>query len=542
MQIKKNSSLMSSLLSGGVLLIAAGAAQAGDLPSGKAAAVNYVKICDAYGSGFFVLPGTDTCARFTENIQAIYEFAPAQNTLVVAQSHKGGFNAGAAWTQPTVSYDPTSAGSKSGTLAQNAATMDTSGYQTDLRFGMDSRTPTAFGTLRTVVSLRAKYNAGILAGSGTSVSPLGSGGTETKMALDRAYVQYLGFTAGYITDPFAFYYEDQVATALSDPKGTLAALNYTALLGNGFSLLAGIDNPAFHIDKGAAANGSCCSGLDTNVNHLGVNTAIGPYTWPDIDLVARVDQRWGSAQVSALIHPISQIVMPGTGPTGVLFTNGVQGATGPVSAVLRDWGFALLAGVKFNVPMIGPGDQLWLQGIYSNGALEAAGIGGSQGNLGIADTTRLLGGLNRQDMDAIAVARNNGSFFLEKEQVWNSLFAFQHYWVADKLRSNLLMSYTVVNPGSQTRTTDWLKGGLSSATMFKIGANLIWSPVQGMDIVGEIMNTSVRQKLASDPGVAASCTPGTPYQAPGSATCGILNGIKISPSNWQAILNVTRRF
>jgi Porin subfamily len=36
-------------------------AQAADLPTRKAAPVNYVHTCDAYGAGFFYIPGTDTC-------------------------------------------------------------------------------------------------------------------------------------------------------------------------------------------------------------------------------------------------------------------------------------------------------------------------------------------------------------------------------------------------------------------------------------------------------------------------------------------------
>lgn len=537
MSVNKNNAFVAMLMGGAAMFVGATASTAADLPSRKAEPVQYVKICDAYGSGFFVLPGSDTCVRFTENIQAIYEFAPQQDTLVVAQSHKGGYNTGAAYSVANVSYDPGSAGSKAGTLWQNGATMDNSGFQSDVRLGMDSRTPTAYGTVRTVVSLRAKYNAGILAGSGNALSPLGSGGSETKIALDRAYIQFMGFTAGYYANPFAFYYEDQVATALSEPKGTYTGFNYTLTFGDGFSIMAGIDNPGFHIDKGAAANGFCCSGLDTNANHLGINTILGPYTIPDVNLIARVDQTWGSAMVGALLHPISQVVTPTAG-NAFFGPNAANGTTIPIA--LRDTGFAIIAGVKFNLPMIAAGDQLWLQGIYSNGALEAAGIGGSQGNLGIADTTRLLGGLNRQDMDAIAVARNDGSIVLEKEQVWNGLIAFHHFWVPDVWHSNLLASYTVVTPGTQTRTTDWLKGGLSGATMFKIGANLIWSPLRGLDITAEAMFTQVNQKLTSDPGLLPSCTPGG--QAASAGCAALLNGIKVSPSNWQGILNVTRRF
>src|ERR1700712_3857187 len=45
-------------------LPAAASAQAADLPV-KAKPVEYVKICSAYGKGFYYIPGTDTCIRIS---------------------------------------------------------------------------------------------------------------------------------------------------------------------------------------------------------------------------------------------------------------------------------------------------------------------------------------------------------------------------------------------------------------------------------------------------------------------------------------------
>ena len=69
--------LVKSLLLGSaaVLTVAAGA-QAADLPSRKAAPVEYVKICDAYGAGFFYIPGTDTCLRLGGYVRAEYDYTP----------------------------------------------------------------------------------------------------------------------------------------------------------------------------------------------------------------------------------------------------------------------------------------------------------------------------------------------------------------------------------------------------------------------------------------------------------------------------------
>ena len=43
-------------------LVAMSGAQAADLPV-KAKPVQYVKICDLYGAGYFYVPGTDTCMK-----------------------------------------------------------------------------------------------------------------------------------------------------------------------------------------------------------------------------------------------------------------------------------------------------------------------------------------------------------------------------------------------------------------------------------------------------------------------------------------------
>ena len=43
-------------------LLAVAGAQAADMPV-KAKPVEYVKVCSLYGSGFYYIPGTDTCLK-----------------------------------------------------------------------------------------------------------------------------------------------------------------------------------------------------------------------------------------------------------------------------------------------------------------------------------------------------------------------------------------------------------------------------------------------------------------------------------------------
>ncbi|HEV7324879.1 MAG TPA: porin, partial [Bosea sp. (in: a-proteobacteria)] len=101
--------LVKSLLLGSAAGIAAVAgAQAADLPSRKAAPVEYVRVCSAYGAGFFYIPGTDTCLRVGGRVRAEY----------------------------TV-----------GTRFGNA--QDAYGTRARGRLNVDARTATAYGTLRT---------------------------------------------------------------------------------------------------------------------------------------------------------------------------------------------------------------------------------------------------------------------------------------------------------------------------------------------------------------------------------------------------------
>ena len=55
--------MVKSLLLGSAAgLVAIAGAQAADLPV-KAKPVEYVKVCSAYGAGFYYIPGTDICLR-----------------------------------------------------------------------------------------------------------------------------------------------------------------------------------------------------------------------------------------------------------------------------------------------------------------------------------------------------------------------------------------------------------------------------------------------------------------------------------------------
>ena len=113
--------LVKSLLLGSAAGIAAVAgAQAADLPSRKAAPVEYVRVCSAYGAGFFYIPGTETCLRVGGRVRA--EYAVGERFSDFQDAY--------------------------GTRARG-------------RLNIDARTATAYGTLRTFIRYELTNNSGI---------------------------------------------------------------------------------------------------------------------------------------------------------------------------------------------------------------------------------------------------------------------------------------------------------------------------------------------------------------------------------------------
>src|SRR5580704_12178577 len=121
--------LVKSLLLGSAAgLVAVAGAKAADIPTRKAAPVDYVRICNVYGPGFFYIPGTDTCLKLSGKVEADYE-----------------------WDEPRAHSDAV--------------------YGTNVtgRVGMDARTATDWGLLRTFVQIDIRRRTGAWYGSGTSI-------------------------------------------------------------------------------------------------------------------------------------------------------------------------------------------------------------------------------------------------------------------------------------------------------------------------------------------------------------------------------------
>src|SRR3954471_3861258 len=71
--------MVKSLLLGSAAgLVAVAGAQAADLPV-KARAVEYVKVCSAYGAGFYYIPAPDACLKIAGFVRADIAFNAQEN-------------------------------------------------------------------------------------------------------------------------------------------------------------------------------------------------------------------------------------------------------------------------------------------------------------------------------------------------------------------------------------------------------------------------------------------------------------------------------
>jgi hypothetical protein len=411
--------LIKSLLLGSAAgLVAVAGAQAADLPSKKSAPVDYVRVCSAYGAGFFFIPGTETCLRVSGRVRAEYRYFETFNR-----------------------------------------SDDAIGMRARARFNLDARTQTAYGTLRTFIRYELTRNGG----------NYGGGSANSSVDLNKAFIQFAGITAGRATSFYDFYSNELNWGGLSFGSDTYGAdpvvLAYTASFGSGFSATIAIEDPGARRTGGVFNGGAGFS----NFTYAGQRM-------PEIVGALRVDQAWGSAQLSGAVHQLQSL-------------NFVSAAAVPPGAARpyadTDYGFAIQGGLKLNLPMLAAGDQLWLQAAYADGAVNYLGFGSSLN----------LGGVQTSHTDAVVDTFGN----VKRTKGFSLTAALLHYWTP-QIRQAVFGNYAKldyaaaveapVNPLTGLRAA----GSTVDTTVFQVGTNLIWTPVSGLDMGVEVLYRKIDPK------------------------------------------------
>lgn len=480
--------IVKSLLLGTAALVAGSfSAQAADLAAAEP--VEYVRICDAYGRGYFFIPGSsDTCLRISGYVRAYFAYQARNqnqsstgfgngagdtiNPVVVNATGLNGValtgnagilasgsnavnyaNYGPVGNQIAADLAAVTAGNAAGAtaaqvtagtaalaritafgpnyvLSANAETSDqyVSGIRALLRF--DARTKTEFGILRSFFEFAADSSNAARNG--------------TALQVRYGFVQFGPLTAG-VTDSF---FNNELTNAFLSPFGDrsqrLPVLAYTASFGNGVSV-------TFSAEEAGVTGGA--GGSSSNLINGGAGGA-----WvrrsvqlPDFVANARVAQSWGSAQVSAAV---GQNRFANTACTTGFAVGGVCTA--------NQVGWAVSGGVKINLPAIAKGDSFYINGVYAEGALS------------------YLGNVTSQSYFGNGAAGNNGN--VTSRSGWAVVAEFNHFFTP-AIRAAIIGGYTRLdsNPAA-----NFGANVVYLREAWNIYGQLFWTPIRGFDIGVEV--------------------------------------------------------
>lgn len=254
---------LKSLLFGSAAVLAAGTgAQAADLPTAEP--VEYVRICDAFGTGFFYIPGTDTCLKLAGYVRA--------------ESH---------YVDGDVD------------IRYGVPESEVNNWSTRVRGHVewDARTQTDIGLIRAFIAMEGTRGPKNTTPSFDGVSAYGSGVT-----LASAFIQVSNdwgtYTAGKFGSFFDFWGDHSFgSTRIGIEPGTTDPnlFAWTFAGGNGFSFSVSAEDPD--------STGRRRDGLD---DYEGLEA-------PDGVANIRVDQGWGSAQVMGAVRQIHDVNGDGIG-------------------------------------------------------------------------------------------------------------------------------------------------------------------------------------------------------------------------------------
>ena len=560
------------LLGTGAALVSVAAAQAADLPVRKAAPVEYVRVCDAYGAGFFYIPGTDTCIRIGGRVRAdyavvgtgdIYSRLGTQNTqggaarvavgasgFVVPADGTGiyypagsfgtagsnnpgqligvsgtAYATGAAINQFSNYFivNQGEAGNRRPVVLLPADAQNLTGWEARARISFDVRTNTAWGVVQAVGQLRMNRTSGVLRSSGTESEGIGSG-----MTLEAAYVRFAGFTFGAARDNFA-----NMPSVMYMAAGHWASfangakqLAYTFTAGGGLSATVAIQDyldtasgarvmgqvNSVYLGQGVCDPGDPCYGNNLPGNLFPSSPGVIRYRYdaaPQFN--ARVDwqQGWGALGLSAAVAR----------PT---FNNLAD------SYDQSETVWAVGGTLRFNLPMLAAGSRIDFVAAYADGMTEYTT---NWNSFKSSDATRGANGFVLLPTSIVLTPTGP-----ETVKSWSVGALFQHYWTP-QWRTALAASYGQVDGTNSSKACLWNGGScFGDANVSYLAAQLAWLPTRDFEIGVELAYTRVSQDVRGYVGNFSSA--GT-VTDPIYATTGVVSR---SDDNFTGRLRVERNF
>ena len=521
--------LIKSLMLGSAAgIVAVATAQAADLPTRKAAPVEYVRVCNVGGITGWTLPGSDTCVKFSGYMTAHFiggNIANAYNDAAgITSLQNAALNpfapAHLAQTLLVEGGDgtPTIFNGSGHTITIAGQTFAPGADITTSATGIPLKLPNQQNSIfnRNAIGWNIRANFGFDLASNTAYGPLighfdlnsdlgngfdGPGGSFTYV--NTGYVTWAGLTAGKAQSFYSFIGGgDNWNNFFSpDQKGfnEPLLLAYTASFGGGFTATIAAQSQGTNGSSGGGTN--MTGGYGPN-NAGGFPAVVGPTTfggqrWPDIVGALHVKQGWGEAQVSGVIHNVNvrdygfyqtdTCGITATGATGTAICDGQQGKVG--------WGVD--AGIKYNLPSFGAGDDVILTGSYTQNAVWYSGLPDAQnGELGQVNG-------NGQPMYLADAYFNPLTNSWATPRAWSVSGLLEHHWTptfyTDLEGSVGGILWNGQSGGICTVGVGCTGTGQISPHAFTwlIGADIGWNPVTNLNFDLELMYQHVQQDAPS---------------------------------------------
>lgn len=214
--------IKSLLLGSAAALVAVSGARAADAVMAEPEAVEYVRVCDAYGAGYFYIPGTETCLKISGRVR--YQINYDSDLFHYIDTNNNGV------------YDALTEFKSTG-WRKNASAM----------LNFTAKSDTELGTLTSYIEMSAGRNSGTGLAVVTVERPAGVF-TDTingYWGLDHAWISLGGLKMG-VSD--TLYDGGLDGEGSSGGGGGIHFISYTFSGGNGFSATLALEEDTYDVN------------------------------------------------------------------------------------------------------------------------------------------------------------------------------------------------------------------------------------------------------------------------------------------------------
>jgi hypothetical protein len=393
------------LLGSAAAMLMAGGAQAADLT--VAEPVDYVKVCDAFGAGFFYSPGTDTCIKIGGYVKFGTSFGD--------RSDLGTFNG---------QYPDSNWGN----------------FFTEVSMQATASSVTEYGNLTGFIDLRAATSNTPGNAQGDTVAEYINNTTKSAY-VDSAYLELGPLKAGYFTSLFDFGrgYND---TGMFGSDSTVDHIQLTYAV-NGFGLAISVEDQR---DRGQLID------VPGTFNTNNTPDVVGAVTYASGIFSAKVAAAYTN---QALEYNFN--------------TGDLDGQSG----------WAVGGGLEIALDNFSAGDKFFISAAYGDNANSYTGLAGG---------TSVAGFIGPFLNDSVASAPGTS---------WSALASYKHVW-SPQLWSSLSGGYANYDGKNDGSFEDY--DGLN-IDAWRVGFTTAYTPVKGLDLVGDVFYTDVKGDYNGDDNV-----------------------------------------